>query len=109
AITHRWWRLLIFNVRFPACQRVSVYMDGILFDRHLTTAEIEAGMPHVLSSPLNNGTLKMIVARPAVGKRKVLELGELSVTDGLIGDNWSTRGSRRTADGSAHPEMQINI
>jgi len=84
-------------------------MDGILFDRHLTTAEIEAGMPHVLSSPLNNGTLEMIVARPAIGKRKVLEAGELSVAEGLTGDNWAARGSRRTVDGSAHPEMQINI
>ena len=84
-------------------------MDGILFDRHLTFTEIEAAMPEVLSSPSDAGTLEMIVARPAIGKRKVLELGKLNVTDGLVGDNWSARGSRRTPDGSAHPEMQINI
>ncbi|MGB5412874.1 MAG: hypothetical protein WBN09_15215, partial [Woeseiaceae bacterium] len=28
---------------------------------------------------------------------------------GLVGDNWLQRGSSRTADGSAHPEMQLNI
>ena len=66
-------------------------------------------MPHVLGSPRDAGTLEMIVARPAIGKRTMLDLGELSMTDGLVGDNWSTRGSRRTLDGSAHPEMQVNI
>ena len=28
---------------------------------------------------------------------------------GLVGDTWKVRGSRRTTDGSAHPEMQLNI
>ncbi|NIM01892.1 MAG: MOSC domain-containing protein, partial [Acidobacteria bacterium] len=26
-----------------------------------------------------------------------------------VGDNWKARGSGRTSDGTAHPEMQINI
>jgi len=33
----------------------------------------------------------------------------LNETEGLIGNNWASRGSSKTADGSAHPEMQINI
>jgi hypothetical protein len=28
---------------------------------------------------------------------------------GLVGDSWATRGSSKTADGSSHPGMQINI
>jgi hypothetical protein len=28
---------------------------------------------------------------------------------GLVGDSWSTRRSNRTADGSPHPDMQLNI
>jgi hypothetical protein len=51
----------------------------------------------------------LIVARPDVDEREVLDEAELHVTDGLIGDNWKVRGSRKTPDGSAHPEMQINI
>jgi MOSC domain-containing protein YiiM len=31
------------------------------------------------------------------------------VVQGLVGDNWRRRGSSRTADGSAHPDMQLNI
>ena len=55
------------------------------------------------------GTLNAIVRRPAVDEREVLEQGELDVTEGLIGDNWQSRGSGMTADGSAHPDMQLNI
>ena len=35
--------------------------------------------------------------------------GELSVREGLVGDNWQSRPSARTADGSPHPDMQLNI
>ena len=28
---------------------------------------------------------------------------------GIVGDNWCTRGSSKTKDGAAHPDMQINI
>jgi hypothetical protein len=33
----------------------------------------------------------------------------LDVNEGLVGDNWKTRSSSRTGDGSAHPDMQLNI
>jgi hypothetical protein len=53
--------------------------------------------------------LQLIVRRPSVETREVLDEAELSVTDGLVGDSWNKRPSSRTADGSPHPEMQINI
>jgi MOSC domain-containing protein YiiM len=31
------------------------------------------------------------------------------VAEGLVGDNWRIRGSSRTADGSAHPDMQLTL
>lgn len=51
----------------------------------------------------------MIVQRPAVDEREVLTAGELTLEDGLLADNWLARGSRSTADGSAHPGMQLNV
>ena len=84
-------------------------MDGLLFDKHLTTAEIEAGIPFVLDSPRDEGILQLIVRRPAVDQREVISEGELDVREGLIGDNWLARGSSRTRDGLGHPEMQINV
>src|SRR5262249_46460574 len=49
------------------------------------------------------------VRRPEVGAREVLETGQLDLAEGLVGDSWRRRTSRRTADGSPHPEMQLNI
>lgn len=77
--------------------------------KHLSTQELEAGIDHLLAAPKDNGELKMIVCRPEESQRKVLQEGKLDIEEGLVGDNWKTRGSRRTPDGSAHPEMQLNI
>jgi hypothetical protein len=76
---------------------------------HLTTTELEAGLAHIRQAPQDNGVLMMIVRRPAVDAREVLSEAELDAAEGLIGDNWRQRGSSRTPNGSAHPEMQLNI
>ena len=80
-----------------------------LIARHLTTAELEAGLEEIRRAPRDEGTLELIVRRPQVDEREVLEAGELSLELGLVGDGWITRGSSRTPDGSAHPDMQLNI
>ncbi|GIK56371.1 MAG: MOSC domain-containing protein [Chloroflexi bacterium] len=77
--------------------------------KHLNMAELEAGLAQVQESPADGGVVQMIVARPADGERRVLAQGELTVANGLEGDNWRARGSKRTADGSAHPEMQLTL
>jgi MOSC domain len=76
---------------------------------HLTMPELEAGLDEIRKSPLDSGALKLIVCRPSTGVRKRQESAELDPAVGLVGDNWSTRGSSSTQDGSSHPEMQINI
>jgi len=81
-------------------------MDEI---KPLTMEELEAGLEHIQGSPADAGPLQMIVRRPAKGEREVLDEGELDVTAGLVGDNWLTRGSSRTSEGTAHPGMQLNI
>jgi len=77
--------------------------------RHLTTEELEAALDHLRQAPKDDGVIELIVRRPEVDQREVLDEAELDITLGLIGDNWKVRGSKRTPDGSAHPEMQINI
>src|SRR5215213_8869629 len=76
---------------------------------HLTTAELEGGLEAVRQSPQDVGTLEMIVRRPRVDGREVLDEGELDLEVGLVGDTWRERGSSRTADGTAHPDMQLNV
>lgn len=77
--------------------------------KHLTMAELEAGLSIILQSPKNEGILEMIVRRPEVDKREILEIGQLDLNEGLIGDTWKIRRSSRTPDGSPHPDMQLNI
>ena len=77
--------------------------------KHVTMAELEAGLEDIRQSPTDAGVLALIVRRPQVEAREVLEVGELDLFEGLVGDNWKTRGSSQTADGSAHPDMQLNI
>jgi MOSC domain-containing protein YiiM len=57
---------------------------------HLTTEEIEAGMAKVIESPKDNGVLNLIVRRPQEDGREVLDVGELDVEKGLVGDDWLT-------------------
>ena len=76
---------------------------------HLTMEDLEAGLDEIRRSPKDEGVLELIVRRPQIGEREVLEEGELDLLEGLVGDNWRTRGSSRTSDGASHPDMQLNI
>lgn len=77
--------------------------------RHLTMAELEAGLDTIRQSPKDSGVLHLIVRRPTVDQREVIHEGELDLHEGLIGDSWKIRRSSRTADGSPHPDMQLNV
>lgn len=72
-------------------------------------AELEAALDHLREAPKDDGVVQLIVRRPKVDEREVVEEAELDTVGGLIGDSWSVRASKRTPDGSPHPEMQINI
>lgn len=76
---------------------------------HLTREALEAGLAEVRRSPPDQGILHMIVRRPAVGEREVLEAGELDLEEGLKGDTWRVRPSSRSPDRSPHPDMQLNL
>jgi hypothetical protein len=71
--------------------------------------ELEEGLSLVRAAPKDTGVLELIVRRPGVGQREVLEEGRLDLVEGLVGDNWRLRQSPRTSDGSPHPDMQLNV
>lgn len=77
--------------------------------KHLTMAELEAGLEHIRQSPRDEGPVVMIVRRPGVNEREVVDEAELDPVHGLVGDNWGAKGSLSTLDGSAHPDMQLTI
>lgn len=76
---------------------------------HRTTEELADFLPTLDDAPRDVGTLRAVISRPGAGQRKVLEVGHLDLAEGLVGDTWQDRGSRRTSDGSAHPDMQLNL
>jgi len=76
---------------------------------YMARAALEAGVEQVRRSPADAGRLELIVRRPAEDDREVLSEGILDEVEGLVGDSWRSRGSRRRPDGSAHPDMQLNI
>jgi MOSC domain-containing protein YiiM len=78
-------------------------------EHHVAREELEAGIPEIRASPKDDGLVELLVARPAVGERSVLEEGTLDLSVGLVGDSWHTRGSSSTADGRAHPERQLTL
>ncbi len=77
--------------------------------KHLTMEELEAGLDEIRRAPKDEGVLELIVRRPQVEEREILEEAELHLQGGLVGDNWTKRPSSKTADGSPHPDMQINV
>jgi len=75
---------------------------------HLTWAELEAGLDTIRQAPKDGGRLELIVRRPSVGERDVIDAGELSIAEGLVGDIWNRRRSR-TPDGSPNRDTQLNV
>jgi len=76
---------------------------------HLTMADLEAGLDYIRQSPKDNGILRMIVRRPQEDEREIVGEGELDPLHGLLGDNWNSRGSGHTSDGSVHTDTQITV
>jgi MOSC domain-containing protein YiiM len=76
---------------------------------HLPADELEAGLDEIRRAPADNGTVELIVRRPAVDEREVVEEATLDLAVGLVGDTWHARGSSRTPDGSANPEAQLTV
>jgi MOSC domain-containing protein YiiM len=68
---------------------------------HLALADLESGLDHVAASPADEGTLHLVVRRPTVDEREVLDRGQLDVDHGLIGDSWEARGG--------DPERQLTL
>ncbi|MGH9025126.1 MAG: MOSC domain-containing protein [Acidimicrobiia bacterium] len=76
---------------------------------HKPLETLMAGVGEIRRSPVERGRVELIVRRPAVDEREVLEEATLDRAEGLVGDTWKQRGSSRTEDGSSHPGMQLTL
>jgi MOSC domain-containing protein YiiM len=76
---------------------------------HLTADELDAGLDHIRQAPADGGTVQLIVRRPAIDEREVLDEAELDLAVGVVGDNWSEKASTSSPDGGPHPEKQLTV
>jgi hypothetical protein len=69
--------------------------------------DLAAGLPGILAAPATEGTVELVVRRPAEGEREVLDEAELDAEEGLVGDDWRDRNRRlgRPAD----PATQLTL
>lgn len=73
---------------------------------HKTVEELEQGMAEVLAAPKDAGTVRLIVRRPGVDAREVLETAHLESAHGLVGDDWENRSGR---DGHRNEYAQLTV
>jgi hypothetical protein len=76
---------------------------------HLDLDRLQATLAHLRAAPADRGVLELIVRRPAVDEREVVEQATLDLLEGLLGDTWRVRPSRFTPDGSANPDAQLTL
>jgi MOSC domain-containing protein YiiM len=81
----------------------------MMSEKHLTMEELEAGMETILQTPKDNGKIKLIVRRPEIDQREILDEGHLDLEEGLIGDNWKARGVGQNAQRPANPDAQLTL
>ena len=78
-------------------------------EQHPSLIELEAGLAEVRRSPAQAGVIVRIVRRPEPERREIVEAAVLDVDEGMVGDCWRVRGSKRMPDGSADREAQITM
>ena len=90
----------------PASRVIECPVDVRVPDRERDFSPFVAG---VAASPREIGTLHAIVGRPDRDRRIVVDEAILDEGQGLVGDNWLTRGSKSSPGGLANPESQLTI
>lgn len=69
---------------------------------------LAADLERIRQAPSDHGTVELLVRRPAVDEREVLEEAQLDVAAGLVGDSWSNRRSSRRPEGP-DPDRQLTL
>ena len=70
--------------------------------KHLSRAELAAGLDKIRQSPQDGGRIELIVRRPRLDEREIVSDGQLDTAEGLVGDYWHSRDPE-------HPEYQITV
>ena len=77
--------------------------------RHISTAEMEEGLPEVLASPKDIGRLEAIVIRPVEDERLRLDSVQLTPEHGVDGDRWFSSFVPKSADDRPDLRAQVSL
>lgn len=70
-----------------------------------STAELEAGLDYIRQAPKELTTVALIVRRPKVNERELLQEAQLDCQRGLIGDSWS--GERKSPPSDTSTQLTL--
>jgi hypothetical protein len=76
---------------------------------HRSLADLNDGLDDIRQSPSDDGRLRLIVRRPEIDAREVLEQATLDTDLGLAGDNWLVKSSSATPDGGPDWRGQLTV
>jgi hypothetical protein len=77
--------------------------------RIATPEELELALTDIRRSPSDNGEVQLLLRRPGVSEREVVDEAHFDTAIGLVGDNWFVRGSTSGPDGLSDPDKQLTI
>jgi hypothetical protein len=81
-------------------------LEGV---EHRSLADLKDGLEDIRRSPSDDGRLVLIVRRPEIGAREVLDEATLDAERGLVGDNWCVKFSSATANGEPDRRGQLTV
>jgi MOSC domain-containing protein YiiM len=67
-----------------------------MHDEHALPGPFDGQLVHVQAAPPDEGLVELIVRRPAVDEREILEEAQLDRDGGLVGDRWAVRDRAKT-------------
>ncbi len=75
----------------------------------VTTAELVAALPNILSAPETDAPIASLCFRPGTNQRQFPASLKLTRAEGVPGERWLTQPWLRLADGSPDPDIQVSI
>lgn len=75
----------------------------------VTTDELMAALPAVLSAPKSGSAVEQLCFRPGYGERRFVEELTLTRDRGIPDERWGTAPWLKLPDGGGHPGIQVSI
>jgi hypothetical protein len=76
---------------------------------HVTSDELMAALPAVLSAPKTGSAVEFLCLRPGYGERRFVDAVTVTRAQGIPGERWNTAPWLKLSDGSGHPGIQVSI